>query len=282
MKAHRNMRSHFSIISQALLVLCCIALLAPRPAEAQDRTIVTIDDNGRAIGTLPGAPTLNIMANTGTLVARDVLKKGECDMDDCSNFVVRESTDQISGRTLTGSLSFQVQAGAPANSINVAPDGNIGIGTDTPRGRLHVVARPGEKGATDIFLLDNNGNLEIGGLLTEASSVLLKEHFVAIDGQEVLARLAKLPITTWNYKTDAPSVRHMGPMAQDFYAAFGLGSDERHLAPLDVNGVALVGVQALSQQVEAQATEIATLEQQNADLLERLEALEALVLQRDK
>ena len=50
MKAHRNMRSYFSIISQALLVLCCIALLVPRPAEAQDRTrTVDIDENGRAI-----------------------------------------------------------------------------------------------------------------------------------------------------------------------------------------------------------------------------------------
>ena len=275
MKAHRNMRSHFGIISQALLVLCCIALLAPRPAEAQDRTVV--DENGRAIGTLPGAPTLAFMANSDALVTRDVLKENGCDMDDCSNFEVRETQDQFSGdaRTLTGSLSFQIQAGAPANSINVAPDGNIGIGTDAPRGRLHVVARPGEEGAADIFLLDNNGNLEIGGLLTEASSVLLKEHFVAIDGQEVLDRLARLPITTWNYKTDAPSIRHMGPMAQDFYAAFGLGADDRHLAPLDVNGVALAGVQVLSQQVQA-------LEQQNADLLQRLQALEALVQQRDE
>ena len=274
MKAHRNMRSHFGIISQALLVLCCIALLAPRPAEAQDRVI---DENGRDLNALPGAPTLAIMANSDALVSRDVLKENGCDMDDCSNFEVRETQDQFSGdaRTLTGSLSFQIQAGAPANSINVAPDGNIGIGTDTPRGRLHVVARPGQEGAADIFLLDNNGNLEIGGLLTEASSVLLKEHFVAIDGQEVLAHLARLPITTWNYKTDAPSVRHMGPMAQDFYAAFGLGADDRHLAPLDVNGVALAGVQALSQQVQA-------LKLQNAELLQRLQALEALVQQRDE
>ena len=271
MKAHRNMRSHFSIISQALLVLCCIALLAPRPAQAQDRTIT---ENGRDITTLPGAPTLATMANADALVTRDVLKENDCDMDDCSNFEVREATDQIVGRTLTSSLSFQVQAGAPDNSINVAPDGNIGIGTETPQGRLHVVSTPGDKAATDIFLLDNNGNLEIGGLLTEASSVLLKEHFVAIDGQEVLDRLARLPITTWNYKTDASSIRHMGPMAQDFFAAFGLGADDRHIAPLDVNGVALAGVQALSQQVQA-------LQQQNADLLERLQALEALV-QRDK
>ncbi len=281
MKAHRNMWSHFGIISQALLVLCCIALLAPRPAEAQDRTV--IDEYGRALSAWPSAPILNISA---TLVAKDVLQQDGCDLDDCSQFVVRESQDQFLGnaRTLTqdGLLSFQVQAGAPANSINVAPDGNVGIGTETPQGRLHVVARPGEEGALDIFLLDDNGNLELGGILTEASSVLLKEHFVTIDGQEVLERLARLPITTWNYKTDAPSVRHMGPMAQDFYAAFGLGADERHLAPLDVNGVALAGVQALSQQVQAQATEIATLEQQNAELLQRLQALEALVQKRDE
>ena len=128
MKAHRNMRSPFSIISQALLVLCCIALLAPRPAQAQDRT-VTIDENGRDLNALPGAPTLATMANADALVTRDVLKEGECDMDDCSNFEVRETPDQFSGdaRTLTGSLSFQVQAGAPDNSINVAPYGNIGI-----------------------------------------------------------------------------------------------------------------------------------------------------------
>ncbi len=98
MKAHRNMRSHFGIIAQALLVLFCIALLAPRPAEAQDRTVVVdVDENGRAIGTLPGAPSLDFITNSGTLVARDVLKQGECDMDDCSKFVVRQSQDQTSG-----------------------------------------------------------------------------------------------------------------------------------------------------------------------------------------
>jgi hypothetical protein len=130
------------------------------------------------------------------------------------------------------------------------------------------------------MVLDNNGNLEIGGLLTEASSRLLKENFAQVNGQDVLNLLAQLPIMTWNYKSDNPAYRHMGPMAQDFYAAFGLGADDEHIAPLDANGVAMAGLQALYANGQAQAERIATLEQQNADLLQRLQALEALVLEK--
>src|SRR5690606_15628030 len=52
-----------------------------------------------------------------------------------------------------------------------------------------------------------------------------KEHFAAVDGEDVLARLRRVPVTTWNYKSQDASIRHMGPMAQDFHAAFGLGED---------------------------------------------------------
>ena len=117
-------------------------------------------------------------------------------------------------------------------------------------------------------------------MLTEASSRVLKENFADVDGQDVLNRLAALPITTWNYKSDNPAFRHMGPMAQDFYAAFGLGADAEHIAPLDANGVAMAALQALYANGQAQAERIATLEQQNADLLQRLQALEALVLEK--
>lgn len=285
MKAHWNRHSQFSIIAQTVLLLCCITLLIPQSALAQDRT-ASEDENGRPSTAMPGM----VIPARADQIQGDDLSKG-CDADVCNGVASRDQspnqaiTDDLSGaRTLTptGTLSFQIQAGAPTNSVHIADDGDVGIGTQSPMGRLHVVARPGEADAADVFLLDANGNLEIGGLLTEASSVLLKENFVTIDGQDVLDRLARLPITTWNYKTDHPSVRHMGPMAQDFYAAFGLGQDDEHLAPLDANGVALAGVQALAQQVTAQAAHIATLEQQNAELLQRLQALEALVQQRDE
>ena len=121
------------------------------------------------------------------------------------------------------------------------------------------------------------GNVLVEGNVTEFSSVEAKENFVPIDSAEVLGLLADLPLTTWNYKNDDPTVRHMGPAAQDFYAAFGLGQDERHIAPLDANGVALAGIQALVQTVQEQEAQLAELQQQNGELEARLAALEKLV-----
>mgnify|MGYP001547526099 CR=1 FL=1 len=60
----------------------------------------------------------------------------------------------------------------------------------------------------------------------------------------------EVPIARWNYKDDNNSTRHLGPMAQDFYQAFGLGKDEKHIASLDMAGVALASIQALQQQVK--------------------------------
>jgi hypothetical protein len=46
----------------------------------------------------------------------------------------------------------------------------------------------------------------------------------------------ELPITTWNYTSDTPSIRHIGPMTQDFSALFGVGADDLHIHPLDGQG----------------------------------------------
>lgn len=66
-----------------------------------------------------------------------------------------------------------------------------------------------------------------------------------VDGFEILERVAALPITTWRYQWEAPHVRHLGPMAQDWAAAFGLGDDDTRIAVVDASGVTLVSVQAL-------------------------------------
>jgi len=132
-------------------------------------------------------------------------------------------------------------------------------------------------GLNPTLQLDANGNMVLSGALTEASDVNRKEHFQAVDGEQVLAVLAELPISTWNYIGDDPATRHMGPMAQDFYAAFGLGADETHMAPLDVNGVTLAGMQALQRENASLRTDVDRLEQVNADLQARLGQLEALV-----
>jgi len=66
-----------------------------------------------------------------------------------------------------------------------------------------------------------------------------------VDGFRILDLVAGLPISTWRYQWEDPHVRHLGPMAQDWAATFGLGEGETTIAPVDANGVALVSIQAL-------------------------------------
>jgi hypothetical protein len=103
----------------------------------------------------------------------------------------------------------------------------------------------------------------------------LKENFEDVDALQVLERLSQVPIQTWNAKGADAGVRHMGPMAQDFYATFGLGEDDQHISTGDTGGVALAAIQGLyrlNQQLEAENTA----QQGQIDSLEaRLAALEA-------
>ena len=122
----------------------------------------------------------------------------------------------------------------------------------------------------EVFHLAPNGNLTIDGALVESSDANRKANFAAVDGNHVLERVLDIPIQSWNFKHDDPAVRHIGPTAQDFRAAFGLGEDELHIAPLDANGVSLAAIQALYRQMQAQNARIETLEQQNAALQEQI------------
>ena len=125
--------------------------------------------------------------------------------------------------------------------------------------------------------LTDSGNLFIEGTLSENSDIHAKENFTAVDTYDVLARVSEIPVTSWNYKDDGAAVRHIGPMAQDFYAAFGLGYDERHIATLDTSGVALAAIQALNQMLTEKDKQIADLQKKNATLETRLEVLEDMV-----
>jgi len=79
-----------------------------------------------------------------------------------------------------------------------------------------------------------------------------KENFKEINGRDVLDKISAMAISTWNYKTQEDKIRHAGPMAQDFYAAFGLGEDERRLSNVDVDGIALAAIKELKTQKDAE------------------------------
>ena len=87
-------------------------------------------------------------------------------------------------------------------------------------------------------------------------------------------KVAQLPLSEWSYKED-PATRHVGPMAQDFYAAFSVGTDEKHIAPIDEGGVALAAIQGLNQKVEEKNAEIQALKQRVAELEKVVQSLAA-------
>ncbi len=126
-----------------------------------------------------------------------------------------------------------------------------------------------------------SGNSPVGAQLPPGSgswSTLsdrhMKENFKTVDGRQILQRLAQVPVTTWNYKTEQPAVRHIGPMAQDFSKAFGTGTDDKHISTVDADGVALAAIQGLYQLLQQRESELKAQRAQIQSLTERLAALE--------
>lgn len=185
----------------------------------------------------------------------------------------------------------------------------VGIGTDTPQSPLHIFQSVGEPNlrmetadtagvrfelvnsagewqfiagpggnfnfnrvgvAGNQFVFTTSGNLIIQGTLSQGSSKATKKDFQPIDGRQVLAQVAELPLSEWSYKNE--DVRHLGPMAEDFGTTFGLGGDSAHLAPGDVAGVALAAIQGLNIDLQEKEARIESLENQ-------IEELRALVAQ---
>lgn len=138
----------------------------------------------------------------------------------------------------------------------------------------------GTNGTPNITLDGESGNITCISL-NQTSDRNAKANCSPVNPESVLGKVAALPITEWVYKSDA-GARHIGPMAQDFHAAFGLnGSDDKHITTVDESGVALAAIQGLNEKVEAgtqkAATEIQKLKAENAELKQQLSELEEVV-----
>lgn len=115
-------------------------------------------------------------------------------------------------------------------------------------------------------------NLPAGsGVFSCSSDRNLKSDFNMLDGEDVLRKIASLPVTTWRFNDEKAGVRHAGPMAQDFYAAFGLGDSDRMIGYTDINGVNMRAIQAL----EERTRDLESAEARIHQLEERLGRLEA-------
>jgi len=118
------------------------------------------------------------------------------------------------------------------------------------------------------------------GSWTTMSDRNAKTAVQPVDAREVLKKVAALPLNTWQYKTQEAKYRHMGPMAQDFYAAFKLGESDKGIDTVDADGVALVAIQGLNTLLIEKGQQIAELrsekDQEIAVLKSRIASLESV------
>jgi len=221
---------------------------------------------GSLTGTLPTSQL------TGTVPAANL-----------SGSVPAASLTSVPAASLTGSiadgrLSANVALRAGGNTFSgdqILTNGFLGIGLTNPTYPLEVASNGVPK-----MTMDTSGNLECSGTVYSRGVALTsdrnaKENFQPLNRQALLAKVVALPVTQWNYKTDEAGVQHIGPMAQDFRAAFGLdGADDKHISVVDEGGVALAAIQALNQKLDEKDAQIKELEA-------RLDKLEQTISQKN-
>jgi hypothetical protein len=194
------------------------------------------------------------------------------------------------GNTASASNTFAGGTNASADH-----DGAF-VWCDTSQGGLSSL-NPNEfavSAAGGVFFFSNSSattgvELSSGsGSWSSASSRALKSNVDPVDPAEVFDRVVDLDISTWNYDAEGEDVRHMGPMAEDFAAAFGLGDDDGKISTVDADGVAFAAIQGLAERlaetderledkeetIERQRDRIEELEAENDALEDRLAAVE--------
>jgi hypothetical protein len=173
----------------------------------------------------------------------------------------------------TYSFAAGARASAATEGAFVWSDGSDGDTILTSSRSYQFLAR-----ASGGFTLYTNAASTVGAQLAAGSGTWaslsdrnVKTNIVPLDDEAILGKVAALPISRWSYKSEH-GVRHVGPMAQDFYAAFKVGEDDKHITSIDEDGVALAAIKALH-------AENAELRSQQRSLRARLGTLTALQAQ---
>ncbi len=147
------------------------------------------------------------------------------------------------------------------------------LNNDNTSGESSGFAIVDRESSTTVFVVHDTGNATLAGTLTQNSDRDNKERIEAIDPQAVLAKLAALPLYRWSYKGE--QARHIGPMAQDFHAAFCLGDTDKGIAMVDPDGVALAAIQAVARENQALQAKVDQQQQQLTRQQQQLALLQA-------
>ncbi len=173
--------------------------------------------------------------------------------------------------TATGNYSTALGALCTTTFSNTFIWGdNTTLFTSTAANTFSVLATNGARFITNSTLSTGVILNAGGGSWNSISDKHVKENYQALDKVAILEKVINLPVEAWNLKSESSHIKHMGPYAQDFYAAFGLGDNERYINSSDIDGVSLAAIQGMYQ---LYTQEVAQLRQEIADLKNRLASL---------
>ena len=201
-----------------------------------------------------------------------------------------------SSNTACGTSALIANVGGTGNTAcgGLALYGNTSGSYNTAIGFSANVATDGLTNATAIgygAVVDANNKIRLGSTsvttiqgqvaYTFTSDRNQKENFQPVDGEEVLRKIRNFSMTSWNYKKNDPAkFRHYGPMAQEFFAAFGHDGagtcgDSVSINSGDMAGITLIAVQTLESEKEQLKAKVETIQTENAELKDRLAKVEA-------
>ncbi|WP_225888157.1 tail fiber domain-containing protein [Myxococcus xanthus] len=175
-------------------------------------------------------------------------------------------------------LGYRVSTGGRTGAFIWGDESTTTTATSTADNQFMVRAAGGVRLRTRADLGTGCDLPANSGVFTCTSDRNMKEDFRHVDGEALLAKVAKLPVESWRYKGEDRQVRHLGPVAQDFRAAFGLGTDDTSIGMLDIDGVNMAAIQALerrTRELNAKRAELDALKVELAELKASVAQLKA-------
>ncbi len=210
----------------------------------------------------------------------------EIQKNDGADLLIKDTSSTLAERTL---LKLENKGASEISATNTSTNGTWTTSYDADVTFSHSSSSMqfavGSSGAISmknadgdtIFILDDEGNLTTLGTVNGASDRNIKENFEPVSSQEILEKVASIPVKKWNYIGN--DVTHIGPMAQDVWAQFQVGQGDTTISMVDADGIAMASIQALYQNQTALEAELKELQQENDELAGRVERLEALLHQ---
>lgn len=229
-------------------------------------------------GSLPAIPSTDLPTNLQALANNDTLTLGGATLSEgvlsiggVTHFndnpiYLRGGTNDSHWLGYVDTFSIFVSPGFPAPIYETYTiDGPMLMGYSG--GALAAAHGGGFLGDEPVIALrwDTGGNIYTAGAVNPTCDRNLKQQFEEVNPKQILDKVLAMPITKWSYKSD-PKTRHIGPVAQDFHAAFEVGVDDKHIATVDDSGVALAAIKGLNQVVQEKDAELEALKRQVQEL----------------